>query len=116
MAKLRGCLHWEQGWEGARWWVFQREDFQREGGSWDLNGMIKLSECAGDHLTIYSPDNSVLWSGKLQIVTREGLMGLRSISDWDGGWHPAGLTMEQWRAWCEHQPPLVAELETERFS
>lgn len=105
---MRGwlCEYWEQGWEGARWWVFQPV-----GTEWDLDRMILLSDCEGARLTVYSPDGSVLWSGKLQMVTREGFLGLRRVSDWDGGWYPKGVTLEQWRNWCQHNPPLAAELE-----
>ncbi|HNC91872.1 MAG TPA: hypothetical protein PL000_23365, partial [Anaerolineales bacterium] len=54
--------YWEQGMEGLILFSFMPENGK------GLNDLIALQ--SGQHLTIFNPDGSMLWSGTLNFVRR----------------------------------------------
>lgn len=92
--------YWDQGWEGRIEFAFI------EDGS---NQPVFLQD--GDLLTIYSPDDLILWSGQIQFVP---------CRFWDKHKLPAqiwsrvkqkGVSYAQWMDWFWRKPPLRAKLQ-----
>lgn len=107
---MRGWIfpYYDQGSEGAVLWAFQDAAFaaSRDAG-WNLDGLCDIRR--GDKLTIFDEDGAVLWSGVIDPVTR--ISAWQRVTPGDGNWFPKGVTLETWRAWLWHRPPLAAELE-----
>ena len=98
--------YYEQGWEGMILFSFMPE------GGKGLNDLIALQ--SGQHLTIFSPDGSMLWSGTLNFVRRHDRRDQHKLDA--GIWSyekQKDVSYADWMAWFWHEPPLKAKLEFE---
>lgn len=102
MSHLTGHLeaYWEQGWEGRIEFFFVPDDGQRP-----------LPIQAGDHLTIFNEDGTVLWSGQIEWVRKNWWQRHQLDNDvWS--WHKQkGVKYADWIGWFWHKPPLPAHYE-----
>lgn len=96
--------YWEQGMEEPPWLIFQDEHFT-QGDSWNRQGLMRLEP--RDQLTIFAPDNSVLFQAQLE-TRRRGWFGKLYPGSWD--WFPVEVGEKQWNEWFRHSPPLRARL------
>jgi hypothetical protein len=93
--------YWEQGWEGR-----VEYSLYVQGAA----GPLFLE--SGQHLSIFSPDGSILWEGKLEFVSRKNEQHNLPLEIWSDI-KQKGLDYSQWMEWFTHQPPLRAKLEIE---
>ena len=98
--------YWEQGMEGLILFSFMPENGK------GLNDLIALQ--SGQHLTIFNPDGSTLWSGTLNFVRRHDRRDQHKLDA--GIWSyekQKDVSYADWMAWFWHEPPLKAKLEFE---
>jgi hypothetical protein len=88
--------YWEQGWEGRIEYALSIE-----------GKPTPYFLADGEHLTVYAPDDTILWEGQLRFVGRG-----REQHDLPSGiWayeKQAGVPYSRWIAWFVQQPPLRA--------
>ncbi|NWF63957.1 MAG: isoprenylcysteine carboxylmethyltransferase family protein [Chloroflexi bacterium] len=98
--------YWEQGWEGAILFSFMPK------GGRGLHDLIALQN--GQHLTIFDPDGSELWSGTIEFVRRNERLDRHNLkADIWSYEKQKGVSYADWVAWFWHEPPLKAKLEME---
>jgi hypothetical protein len=75
---------------------------------WSMEGMHLLKN--GQTLTIFAPDDSVLWSGILK--TRfQGFLNSQTIQPHQNHWHPKDVPRDTWNKWFGQKPSLKAEIQ-----
>ena len=101
MTERKGHLeaYWEQGWEGRIEFCFFDTDRKE---------LLVLKN--GDRLTIYTKDNSVLWSGEIRFVRRAWFDRHQLNADIWSGSKQKGVSYKNWLAWFWHKPPFKAHL------
>ncbi len=98
--------YWEQGMEGLILFSFMPE------GGKGLHDLIALQ--SNQHLTIFNPDGSTLWSGTLNFVRRNDRRDQHKLDA--GIWSyekQKDVSYADWMAWFWHEPPLKAKLKFE---
>ena len=106
MKTLHGVLdaYWEQGWEGRIEFTLLIEGQKSPG--------VFLQD--GQHLTIYTAEGQILWTGKLHFVKRNLWFDHHKLKA--GIWSDVkqrGVSYAQWLDWFWRKPPLKAALEIE---
>lgn len=105
MRTIEGELeaYWEQGWEGRIEFAFHYEG---------LKTPFFLEN--GQNLTIYNSDETVRWSGKIDLVKRNTWFDKHKLNAevWSYT-KQKGVAYADWMDWFWHNPPLKAKLDFE---
>jgi hypothetical protein len=90
--------YWEQGWEGRIEYALGME-----------GRPAPLFLADGQHLTIYAPDDTILWQGRLRFVGRGRERHNLPTGVWADG-KQEEVPYDRWLGWFLHEPPLRAAM------
>ena len=124
--QLSGWLtdYYSQGSEGGVNWAFMDAAYAYpDGKAWNEAGIVLLEE--GDILTLFNPDDSVLWASVIEKLRgsvyeafdNKGELALLKLIYNDperepySSWMQKGVAIDDWLNWCRQKPPLRATLE-----
>lgn len=96
--------YYEQGWEGRIEYAFYPNEPDK------ANIALPCFLTNGQHLTIFSSDNNILWSGIIDFVGLNWWDQATSKHTIWAGCKQKGVAYKDWLAWFWHKPPLKAKL------